>query len=168
MNISTLTPTTLLTIDPSEVLEIVYKPDFIYLTDAHYADGALATQARWFVPECYSQVPTHLTRLQIVTYVGQAAYLLGAHLAGEGLLRPLTLAGYIDGMRRDRGTFRSLRLDFRRFIGKQDLVDVRIRVGRRSNGNLQIHVMNGMVVFPLFFEICNAACSGQSEGVMLL
>ena len=157
----------LLTLEIMSVLKDVYNPDHIYVTNAHYASGALSLTMKWFVPECYRIPPTHLTRIQIVTYYGQASYLLGAFMAKANVLGTLSFEDYQCRVQHDRATFRKLHLEFNRFIEPQLSLSMTVRCATRSDGSLLVRQAHDIIYAPLSFEINNSACVGESEAIIL-
>lgn len=147
------------------VLESVYNRNAIYLQTATYREGSLNCRFSWFCPDCYLKSPSHLTRVQIVTYLGQAAYVLAGFLARDSEL-PLTFDGYLERLRQDRATFRRLSLSFRHFIGPSEHVDLAIRSARRQDGRLCVRSARGVIVSPLLFELAGGACQGEAEAVI--
>jgi hypothetical protein len=158
---------TLADTDISRILESVYKPDHIYITHAQYGDGHLTAEVRWFTPECYRTNPTHLTRIQIVSYFGQAAYLLGALLARDGQLGTISEEQYTECIRDDKATFRRLHLEFCRFIRPQNTLSLSLQSARRISGEPAVRQIRGITVLPMLLEIEKGSCKGQSEALLL-
>jgi hypothetical protein len=149
------------------VLSTVYNPEHIYLSQIAYSDGSLAAKATWFTPECYRNEPEHLTRIQIVSYLGQAAYALGGFLAENSLLPGLDSEEYLRLIAHDRATFRRLSLEFRRFISRKDSIALSVRCARRADGSPQIRRLRNLIFIPLLFDLEHGDCSGESEAILI-
>ena len=153
--------------DYKGILARIYNESEIHLLTADYADGQIVSTSRWFTPTCYRREPTHLTRIQIVTYVGQLSYLFGALLGRHGLL-PISEDDYLRRIESDKATFMELKLRFRQFIKPNPKVDIRIACRRGATGEPVVKHLNKLLVAPFLFEIGNGACTGESEAVLIL
>src|SRR5262249_54655535 len=86
----------------------IYREDRIHIDRAFCAGDALKVTLRPYIPDLYVRPPKHVTRVQIIHYVGQAAYVLAGCFAERGQLAPIDRAGYIERVLDERATFRSL------------------------------------------------------------
>jgi len=165
---TTSTPETA-TLQPhfKQVLDRVYVEREIYLLRANYADAQISGDFRWFTPTCYKKEPSHLTRIQIVSYVGQLSYLFGALLARAGLC-PFSEAEFLEKIESDRATFMNLQLRFREFIKPSTEVEIKIACKLSVAGEPLIKRVRKLVVAPFLIDIANGACTGESEAVVLL
>ncbi|HXI84710.1 MAG TPA: hypothetical protein VNL17_11550 [Verrucomicrobiae bacterium] len=149
------------------VLGTVYKESEIHLLRAAYDDAQVRGWFRWFTPSCYRKEPTHLTRIQIVTYIGELSYLFGVLLARDGLL-PISEQEYLERIEADKASFMELRLRFRQFIRPTPEVEVRLACHRGTHGEPVVKRVRNLVVSPFLIEIAGGACTGESEAVILL
>jgi hypothetical protein len=153
--------------DQMEILGRVYKNSEIYLLRADYHDAQITGKFRWFTPTCYKNEPTHLTRIQIVSYVGQLSYLFGVLMARNGLL-PISEQDYVKLIEADKATFMELNLRFRQFIRPTSEVEIKIACRRNANGEPIVKQVRNLVVAPLLIDVANGACTGESEAVVIL
>lgn len=150
-----------------EILARVYNEPEIYLIEAECSDAQIAGTFRWFTPTCYRNKPSHLTRIQIVSYVGQLSYLFGALMARNGIL-PLSEQEYLERIEADKATFMELSLRFRQFIRPTQEVGVKISCRRGIGGEPVVKRLKNLVVAPLLIEVANGACVGESQAVIML
>lgn len=139
----------------------VYRPESIHITRAIYAEsGELRVLVRPYCPEIYLRCPKHLTRVQIVHHLGQAAYVLLGCLACEGRLGSMTENGYLTCINNEGATFRKLSLKFRRFVPSADNISLTVWCQR-------VQELKGYLQLDLRFEFGNRDCVGHAEAVLL-
>lgn len=155
-------------INSNPVLSTIYYPSAIYLTSASFQNETLTANCRWFTPECYKISPSHLTRIQIVTYIGQASYLFGYYASHRGLLAGLNRHSYIHKMKNDLGTFKHLQLDFKKFISPKDEFEIKVSPQRNSQGKIASRSLRGMSITRLNFSLDNESCLGSGDAIIFL
>lgn len=144
-------------LDISKFLPI-YNEAGVHLIAAEYSERQLTASFRRWQPDLYNAPLKHLSRVQIVHFVGQAAYVLVGCLSSEGLL-PIEESQYIEAIKSERATFNKLQLRFRNFLPNSDGTIVRISASR-------IRFMKDTVVLLLDFDLNNNSCVGTAHGVI--
>jgi hypothetical protein len=161
--VTTCAPDSAIAVTSAEISKYlpIYRPEGIHVLEANYWDGSLEASFRPYIPDIYVRPPRHVTRIQIVHYVGQAAYILAGCFARAGKLAPLDEAGYIESVLEERATFRSLKLAFRRFIWNTESIVLKI-----SFGNL--HASQGFMTVKTRFDLNDVACVGEATAIIKL
>ncbi len=138
----------------------LYKPDHITIDQASYDKACLSARFRHYALDYHKEPLSHLSRVQIVHYIGQAAYVLGACLAGDDRFNPLTLDDYLERVQDERATFYQLKLNFRNYLPNEAGTTIRIWLDskRRSHGNF--HVV-------LKFELNDGSCYGDAHAIIV-
>jgi hypothetical protein len=138
----------------------LYKPDHVFIQDAHYSNLSLTASFRLYPLEFHRKPLHHLSRVQIVHYIGQAAYVLGGCLVRENLLTPLCLDDYVHQVETEACTFRQLRLQFRRYLPNADGTTIRLRCS-------EIRRAVRSWLLSLEFELNDGACFGGAHAVVM-
>src|SRR5215207_8569771 len=110
-------PDTIGDLVPDELLQnclALYKPDFIHIQRARYANRSLSATFKLYPLDFHRKPLDHLSRVQIVHYIGQSAFVLGGCMAREGSLAPVTEREYLRLVEEEVCTFNHLKLQFRR------------------------------------------------------
>jgi hypothetical protein len=139
----------------------LYKPDHICLHNANYAEGTLSAEFRQFHLDFHRRPLQHLSRVQIVHYIGQAGFVLAGCLAAEHRLSPLTQKDYFQEVESEGCTFRRLHLEFRRYLPNSDGTTIVISCDRIRRGARAI-------LLDMRYQLNDNACFGQALGMIPL
>jgi hypothetical protein len=138
----------------------LYRPEFMHIAEAEYDRYTLWVTCRHYPLEFHVSPLSHLSRVQIVHYLGQAAYVLGGCLAQRGLLGSIDQDEYLRLLRNERCTFRKLKLSFRRFLPNTPGTAIMLQcTGTRQVGR--------NLIFPLTFELNQGDCFGEAHAVLI-
>lgn len=147
---------------PDEFLEqclALYKPESIHIREARYENRTLSATFKLYSLDFHRKPLDHLSRVQIVHYVGQAAFVLGGCMAREGSLTPVTEREYLRLVEGGACTFNNLHLRFRRYLPNTDGTTIRISYER-------VRRVGATLLLELEFELNDGACYGNAHAVV--
>jgi hypothetical protein len=147
---------------PDEFLEqclALYKPESIHVREAWYENRALSATFKLYSLDFHRRPLDHLSRVQIVHYVGQAAFVLGGCMAKEGSLAPVTEREYLRLIESGACTFNNLHLRFRRYLPNTDGTTIRISYER-------VRRLRNVLLSEFEFELNDGACYGNAHAII--
>lgn len=147
---------------PDELIQrcmTLYRPEYVHIRDARYGEGVLTATFEHYPLDIHRKPLDHLSRVQIVHYIGQAAFVIGVCLAGDGTLAPLTEGEYLRLVEAGSCTFHKLELNLRRFLPNTGGTTIRMSCDR-------VHRANLAALVSLSFTLNDGACYGVARGVV--